>query len=389
MSWTRPADLHAQLERVWARGEILSSLVAGTALFPRRLSLKGPSASEMADRFDEVRAWATELAALAHYRLERRAIRHRVLGANSLPKEVWVSSLEDAIAILGKEDAVKRFRRLIDMTLARVPALLEWLKQRPLRALEFAAEWDRLLAVITWLSANPRPGIYLRQIDIPGIDSKFIETHRGVLTELLDHSLPKTACDPSAIGINAFAQRYGFRDKPLRIRFRILDPDLAASFVGRDVTLDAESFARLRPTVSRVFITENEINFLAFPEHRGGLVIFGAGYGFTMLREARWLGRCRLSYWGDIDTHGFAILDQLRQDLSHVESFLMDRATLLAHESQWGFEDHPTVRELPRLGPEERLLFDDLRDNRIRPNLRLEQERIAFGWVQEALSRFG
>lgn len=389
MSWTRPADLQAQLERLWARGEILASLISGTALFPRRLSLKGPNSSEMADRFDEVRAWATELAALTHYRLERRAIRHRVLGTNSLPKEVWVSSLEDAVALLGKAGEVKRFRHLIDMTLESVPTLLEWLKQKPLRALEFAGEWDRLLAIVSWLNAHPRPGIYLRQIDIPGLDSKFIEAHRAVLAELLDRALPEAACDPSATGVNAFAQRYGFRDKPLRIRFRVLDPELAASFVGQDVTLDAGSFARLELAISRVFITENEINFLTFPEHRGGVVIFGAGYGFSMLREARWLARCRLSYWGDIDTHGFAILDQLRQDWWHVESFLMDRATLLAHESQWGFEDRPTVRELPRLRPEERLLFDDLRDNRIRPNLRLEQERIAFGWVQGALSRFG
>lgn len=387
MTWTRPADLQAQLERLWARGEILASLVSGTALFPRRLSLKGPSSSEMADRFDEVRAWAAELGALAHYRLEWRVLRHRVLGANSLPNEVWVSSLEDAIALLGKASEVKHFRRLIDITLASAPALLEWLRQKPLRAVEFAGEWDRLLAIMTWLNAHPRPGIYLRQIDIPGLDSKFIEAHRAVLAELLDRALPEAACDPSATGVNAFAQRYGFRDKPPRVRFRILDPDLAASFVGQDVTLDAESFARLELKISRVFITENEVNFLAFPERRGSLVIFGAGYGFTMLREAHWLARCRLCYWGDIDTHGFAILDQLRQDWVHVESFLMDRATLLAHESQWGFEDHPTIRELSRLGPEERLLFDDLRDNRIRANLRLEQERIGFGWVQEALSQ--
>ena len=33
---------------------------------------------------------------------------------------------------------------------------------------------------------------------------------------------------------------------------------------------------------------------------------------------------------GDIDTHGFAILDTLRARFDHVESFLMDRDTLMA-----------------------------------------------------------
>lgn len=64
----------------------------------------------------------------------------------------------------------------------------------------------------------------------------------------------------------------------------------------------------------------------------------------------------------------------------------MDRNTLLAFETQWGEEEKQTLRDLPGLNPEERALYDDLRDNRIRKNLRLEQERIDFGWVESALS---
>ena len=64
----------------------------------------------------------------------------------------------------------------------------------------------------------------------------------------------------------------------------------------------------------------------------------------------------------------------------------MDRDTLLAFETLWGEEEKQTLRDLPRLNPEERALYDDLRDNRIRKNLRLEQERIGFGWVESALS---
>ncbi|MFC7634494.1 Wadjet anti-phage system protein JetD domain-containing protein [Paraburkholderia humisilvae] len=43
------------------------------------------------------------------------------------------------------------------------------------------------------------------------------------------------------------------------------------------------------------------------------------------------------------------------------------------------------TRDLPRLTAKERELFDDLRDNRIRHGLRLEQERVGFGWVRAAL----
>ena len=66
----------------------------------------------------------------------------------------------------------------------------------------------------------------------------------------------------------------------------------------------------------------------------------------------------------------------------------MDRCTLLAFESLWGTEDRSIHRDLPRLTAEERALHDDLRDHRIGRNLRLEQERIGFGWVRDALARF-
>ena len=189
-------------------------------------------------------------------------------------------------------------------------------------------------------------------------------------------------------------RRYGFLDKPERIRFRILDPAhaLVPGGAGRhadiqDITLDATTFAKLDTGVSRVFITENEVNFLALPGVEGGMAIFGAGYGFENLGRARWLSRCRLLYWGDVDTHGFAILDELRGHFGHVESFLMDRETFLAFESLWGEESGPIDRDLPNLTAEERTLYDDLRLDRIGPNLRLEQEHIGFEWVKRRLER--
>ena len=393
MSWTRPAQLRAQVQKLWDRGELLASVVSGEPLFPRRLVLKGPTSAEMAERFDAVRAWVAELRTMPHCRVEMRDFRHRVFGANAVPHEAWVDSLDEALALIGKRHECARFTALAGLTRQRQPQLLPWLAKRPLRALELAGEWSRLLAIVAWVeetsSHSSRPDVYLRQVDIAGVHSKFIETHRGVLAEWLDLTLPPAAVDHSASGVGGFARRYGFRDKPLRIRFRILDPArsrLPGDF-GDDITLDAGRFARLDPGVARVFITENEINFLAFPAVRDSLIVFGAGYGFEVLAQAQWLSRCRIHYWGDIDTHGFAILDQLRALFGHVDSFLMDRAALLAFETQWGEEDKPTRRDLPRLNPEERALYDDLRDNRLRKELRLEQERIGFGWVEAAIAK--
>ncbi|MHC8398363.1 Wadjet anti-phage system protein JetD domain-containing protein [Pseudomonas sp. MDT1-17] len=78
--------------------------------------------------------------------------------------------------------------------------------------------------------------------------------------------------------------------------------------------------------------------------------------------------------------HGFAILDRLRRRFDHVESFLMDRVTLVAHKNLWGEEADQFVHDLPNLTEKERVLFDELRDNRVRNGLRLEQEYISYQW---------
>lgn len=387
MSWTSASELRQQVRKLWDRGELLAAVAGVDAAFPRRLVLKRPSSAEITDNFEKVRQWAAGLRAIPHCRMELRDVAHRVFGNNSLPQAAWLDSLDDALAMIGKQRDAERFRHMLDYTREHGAALLPWLARKPLRALELADSWPALLAVVNWLAANPRPGIYLRQVDLPGIDSKFIEANRGVLAELLDLSLAPQAIDTSYGGVAQFAPRYGFRDKPLRLRFRMLDPALAIlpGHGAADMSLDAASFALLAPPVQRVFVTENEINYLAFPAVRRSMLVFGAGYGWEVLAQAAWLRQVSLIYWGDIDTHGFAILNQLRARFGHVESLLMDHATLMAHQHAWGEENAPIKHDLPLLTPDEQALYDALRDNAIRSNLRLEQEKVGFNWLSARL----
>jgi hypothetical protein len=391
VSWTGPKELKAQLARLWERGELLRDAVTGHVRFPLRLPIKPPTSADITDRFNDVRTWVAELsgewAPQGAVRVEWQTLNHRIQGAQSLPICVWVQTLEAALVWLGKRKDWERFSAQVADTRQSHPALLPWLAKQPLQALALHAEWPRLLAVVAWLVAHPRPGIYLRQMDVPGVHSKFIEAHRGVLTELLDLALPLDAVNTHKTGVSQFPVRYGFLQKPTRIRLRVLDPAmvLVPGVQCPDVTLDADSFSRLAIGVQRVFITENETNFLAFPPVRHALVIFGAGYGWDALARSHWLKHCPIHYWGDIDTHGFGILDQLRGHFDHVVSFLMDRATLDAHAVFWGSEDKPLCIDLHRLTPEECALYDDLRDNRIRTGLRLEQEHIGFHWLKHRL----
>jgi hypothetical protein len=138
--------------------------------------------------------------------------------------------------------------------------------------------------------------------------------------------------------------------------------------------------------VDRVFITENDVNGLAFPATRGSLVIFGLGYGLERLAEVHWLNDKAIFYWGDLDTHGFAILDHLRSRLPHARSLLMDRETLLVHREFWGTEEGRAAFAPTLLNPDEQSLYDDLLNDRVGKSVRLEQERIGFRWLERALA---
>lgn len=340
-----------------------------------------------------MRIWARELQRNAKtgrrpgYRVVLREVRHRVIGTNSVPEEVWIDTLDDAVGMINKRREAQCFESLLAETRLKHPLILPWLAKYPLRALDLVDVWSQLLDVIAWAQTHPRPGIYLRQVDLPGIHSKFIEDHRTVLSELLDRCLPAEAIDLLARGAGQFERRFGFLDKPVRVRLRVLDPRqaLLTSGTDQDVTVTGDTFARLSPSASRVFFTENEINFLAFPLMSDSLVIFGSGYGFDVLTGAGWLHQRAIYYWGDIDTHGFAILDQLRAQFAHVQSFLMDRSTLLAHKNLWVDEQKPSNRALSRLSADERALYDDLLHNRLGRSVRLEQERVGFSWVETRL----
>ena len=375
--------------RLWERGVLLRSLLTDEVTFPLRLSVTAPTAAELTDSFEAVREWTAALTAMPHVRIEWREVRHRVHGLQRLPRQVWIDSLDDALTVLGKRRDAERLTQLADRTRMTIPSVLPWLARSPLQAIELAEHWQALLAVVRWVIEHPRPGIYFRQVDVAGIHSKFIEAHRAVLNDLLNLALPTDAIALDQIGVSQFARRFGFLDKPARIRFRVLDQRIRIlpGPVCPDIALDIDSFASLDLPVKHVFITENEINFLAFPAADDAIVIFGAGYGWAALARAAWLARYQVFYWGDIDTHGFAILDQLRARFAHVLSFLMDKETLLAHQAQWGVESERVVHDLDRLTVDERELFDMLRDDRISRNLRLEQERLAFGWVTSAVLR--
>jgi hypothetical protein len=388
--WTSPADIASRVTSLWNRGEILAASLKGLSMFPFVVRMRKPDAKALAARFDDVREWIATLergsksARGFGYDIKWIDWNHRQLGRNRVPDEIHVETEDDAVRLIGKQRDVARFRQLVAVTLPQFPVLRDWFARAPLISLEHADEWDRIVAVLAWFRDHPRSGRYLRQLDVPGVDTKFIEDRRGVLSSLLDQILPGDAVERQFIGARNFEVRYGLLCKPALVRFRLLDPRLRLNGLS-DISVPALDFSQFDPGVRRVFVTENETNGVAFPDVPESLVVFGLGYGVELLAGCEWFKTREVYYWGDIDTHGFAMLDRLRALFPHTQSLLMDRGTLLAHRTQWATEANRHEKTLERLTHLERALYDDLRYDRLGERLRLEQERIAFGSLKKAL----
>ncbi|MGM0600712.1 MAG: Wadjet anti-phage system protein JetD domain-containing protein [Candidatus Rifleibacteriota bacterium] len=392
--WSELKTVKEKLNRQWLKGRFYKAILAREEIFPFFIKITAPSSKQLNNSFNEARAWLNSFQQQLKTHLKKcgidndevsikwQQINHKVFGKNSLPGQLEFTSIEAVAAFLNRKAELKTFYRIIENVQAQLPELNQWLMAKPLEAVKNDANWPPFIIIIKWLKENPRPGIYIRQLDLAGIDTKFIECNRKILAELLDLTLDPENVDFEARGVSNFARRYGFKDKPSQIRFRFLDSALFINGLS-DLQVPIDDFILLNPEIENIFITENEINGLAFPPVKRALVLFGLGYGLERIKNIEWFKNKRIYYWGDLDTHGFVMLDQLRHYYPHARSMLMDKKTLLAHRHLWGCESKPSKRELSHLNSDELSLYKDIQQHKYKNNLRLEQERISFSLIKQ------
>ncbi|MCX2966829.1 Wadjet anti-phage system protein JetD domain-containing protein [Gordonia aquimaris] len=379
--WTTPDDIAAKVRRRWDDGSLLRSHANREPFDPIVIALRGPTASEIGADLGSARDWVTALDTGRRddrrYALQWQSVGGRHVGRNQLPARAVVSSFEQAWTALGVTATVRRYDELLDLA-AEHPAVRTWMIRYPLRALELADEMPRLIAAHAWLDEHRSSHRYLREISAPGVDTKFAERHRAVLAAMLGVST-------SASG---FLADLGLHGKPEFVRLRF------AASVGlpaplTELTARADELARLELRPRSALVIENEITYLSVDVPDDGVVLWGKGFEVDRIGRLPWLADTPIRYWGDLDTHGFAILDRMRAWLPQTESVLMDRETLLSHRDRWVTEQRPASSDLTHLTRGEHELYTDLVTDALGERVRLEQERIDWSWVRRCLSAAG
>jgi len=400
-----PDDIPEFLKRKFKNKhkEWLKTYVSGSESadeWPLEINLDIPTEKDALKQPEVVRSWisawkswqgSNQRYAGTLIRSERR---WRSLGTQSVPEKLILENPDDIAIWIGEaarwQRAVERYKLFI----RRWPMLLDILpKHFNVLADYNDTDFLNLSEVLSWLCANQNSNFYIRQIPIAGIGSKWLELRKGLVAELIAaiHGEPSDAERFTAdehCGRD-FYKLCGLRQQPQLIRMRILDPELRKKFGGfGDITAPVEEIACIditpaapRPADAKIttFIIENIQTGLAFNDLKNSVVIMGLGYGVDVLGRIPWLQNTRCIYWGDIDTHGFAILNRVRSYLPNLETVLMDEAILLSHRELWVEEkDQHSSAELQNLTITELTLYQSLKNNVWGQHVRLEQERICW-----------
>lgn len=381
-----PDDVRQSIERRYKNNH--REWIDGNGKWPLAISLGIPTQREASDAKDSVRAWVEAWSNWhglpGELTWENR--QWRWLGAQRLPARLVLTSPQEVAEWIGEGACWARLVSRMTVLTTRWPSLTSSgvLSGHFHDLSNYSdADFDRLVRFAAWFTVNPASGLYPRQLPVEGIDTKWLEAHQALVADILRSVLGIREGDTD------FHIVCGLRRAPKRIRLRILCPVLARVLGGlRDIEAPIEEVAQMALKPQSVLIVENLETGLALPDIASTMVVLKLGHAVTLLRDLQWIHSARCLYWGDIDTHGFAILDRARDCLQQVQSVLMDENTLLTHRALWTEEKiQCNPGELGHLQAHEREVFCGLRSQKWGTNVRLEQERIPWDYALLELDR--
>ncbi|MEO3813411.1 Wadjet anti-phage system protein JetD domain-containing protein [Sphaerisporangium sp. B11E5] len=241
-----------------------------------------------------------------------------------------------------------------------------------------AVDVEVLVSAVTWLHQHPHAGTWtLRQLPVPGMHTKWLDTHGALLRDVAGRDV-----------------REEVRPRLTVTHLTYVDPAHATSGRRRHdawTTGDVHDIA-YRPRL--VLVVENRDSRLWFPPVRDTIVVEGGGKAAaSLLANVPWIRAAdHVVYWGDIDADGYTILDHFRATLAEptpggapakpVTSILMD-ATDLHRYSEHGVNHDkagrplkPSPASLPHLTEAETTAYNTIATAGPTPFRRIEQEAI-------------
>ncbi len=359
-------DIERRLTRTWH-----TDLTGDTNSWPHKFPIGNLTKTQLEEDFATIQQHARQWREWANTHQQALTTSDRKVHGTlqNIPTHITIDTLTTAATLTGTNWTRRLHRnqqRLTNLT-NRFPHTVD--PARLLRGTDTYndTDFDLLLTTADWFTHNDATGYTPRQVPVEGIHAKWLNTHQPHILALTGHTT-----------LNLLPNH------PPRIHFTYLDPHHRTNG-GRwhDSATVGDTFTpAYQPTI--VLISENKDTAIHFPPTPGAISIEGAGYGGTTAATFPWLTHApHLYYWGDIDTHGYEILNGYRQAGVPVTSILMDTHTYDTYQRYGTNRDKngnpitaPTPKPLPLLTDNERAVYENLTNPNWPGNRRIEQERI-------------
>lgn len=371
-----PTDLAEKLARQWQQADLRERRLLDGEGWPLELPIGRPTGRQMAESLAEVRRHVARWREVGVGEVVWQPVRFRAAAeAVELPVTWRLRTPSEWIAATGDKTIKQEYHRLERLVAGSDEHFHRQLvRRRHLHADKPEDEVLRATALALQLSPGCAGGAPLRTLPFEGIDSKFFERHRRLLTALLDERYDGAAGE---LGLEAFLGAADESDHWLLIA------DLDGGLLPfRQLRVRDKELLDTPLPGSRLLIVENERCLHQLPELPGTVAILGAGLNLAWL-GAPWLADRALAYWGDIDTWGLTMLARARGHQPHLIPLLMDSDAFEQHRRHAVPEPVPAAPTPPEglNEAEERLYRQLLGEERGR----LEQEFLPSGTVEQTI----
>lgn len=377
-------EIFEKINKFYTSGKVFIDYMENSNLFPLKIKLKQLKQTDIRDNYSNLLQQLTILKK-ENFELEYKEYNFKNIGLQKLPIFVCFENMQNYLEYISKVEEFELFKLTYKKIIYKYPKLKELLIKKHNLVLENMVLWDKIFLVCDFFIENIKLNIYVRELSIKGVDTKFIEKNQKILDTLFVILLKKENIN-SDIKLSSsygFEKRYYLKYPMPTLRFRILDKTQTIYGLS-DISVTIDEFKELKLQCKNVFIVENKITTLSFPTLKDSIVIFGSGYGVEVLKNIDWLNSKKLFYWGDIDKDGFAILSQIRGCFNHIESIFMDE-DIIKRFIHYSSTDKSVVKELKNLKIDESLIYENLSTNYYGKDFRLEQEKVDFDYIKSYL----
>ena len=385
-----PIDVFKLLEKLEETGTLYKPLVYEPETFRMEIPIGAPykllSRQYTQDAFNSIFSWVDSWKSFEKCGIGTMEYTNKRIGTlrpSAVPNRLILHNIQKCFNYINKNEEMDCFLKTYNRLKKFNPLLKKWaLKEYkmfryPCYKLD---DFEKVANKIKDVLPEDAPYIFKRELEIPGVDTKFFENNIEAIREMYN-ALHET----SLVNVNELYKVLHIIKPPEDKEFipvRFLDAKYRTDNISI-LKIHYTELKRLSIRPKRVYIIENKETFYHFPIVPDSVVIFGAGISVSgLLKDIPFIEEAKdVYYWSDLDTNGFQMLNNMRKNYPKIHSFLMDMETVMLTK-QFGVEDTGSdFDRFEHLLSDEEECFNYLKARQ----LRIEQEKIPWSYVVEKI----